>query len=100
MEISGSTTQRDTLLNTIDESRSFKRNRCAWTTFGGATGMISVMFVILCSLSAWSIGIGHDVAETLVDVQEMIPDIRSSLTLLREICAHENFTRSYGDICK
>ena len=107
MEISSTEHERhQTLLETIDESRSFKRNPCTWVTFWGNAGATGVMFVILVALSGWSISIGQDVSrlvsqggETLADVQELIPDMKLSLQLLRDICAHQNFTRNYGNIC-
>ena len=98
--------QPDQLMETLMESRSFKKNPVQWSIFyatGIATG---IMFIILCSLSAWSISLGtriNDLVsqghETLVDVQFLIPKIEEQIKLLETICEHENFTKNYGDIC-
>ena len=33
------------------------------------------------------------------DVSEILPDSKDALRIVREMCAHENFTKKYGDIC-
>ena len=93
---------RDTLLDTL----SFKRHRVQYSLFYAASGATFIMFVILCSLSGWSVSIGQKVNElvadgheTLQDLQEILPQGREALRIIRAMCRHENFTPVWGDIC-
>ena len=94
------------LLDAIEQSQSFKRNPIKWSIFYGAAAATGIMFIILCSLSAWSISIGNQITEVvqqstliLSDVDAMLPKIEESIRLLETICEHENFTKSYGNVC-
>lgn len=78
------------------ESRSFKKNPVHWTLFYSSTAATIIMFIILCTLSAWSVHIGRQVSEILRDVEDLIPNISESLDLLVFICKSENFTSTYG----
>ena len=96
----------ESLLNTLQESRSFKRNPIGWSIFYATSVATIIMFIILVSLSIWTITIGQQItelvaqgSETLADVQEIMPQARDSLRILREMCKHENFTKRWGDIC-
>lgn len=96
----------ESLLNTLQESRSFKRNPIGWSIFYATSAATVIMFIILVTLSVWSITIGHKItelvgqgSETLADVQEIMPQVKDSLRILHEMCKHENFTKSWGDIC-
>jgi hypothetical protein len=33
------------------------------------------------------------------DFETIMPQIKNSLSMLGDICKHENFTKSYGDVC-
>lgn len=93
---------RETLLDTL----SFRRNRVNYSIFYSASAATLIMFIILCSLSSWSISIGNGISdlvqtghETLDDVQQMLPDAIEALRILKAMCRHENFTKRWGEIC-
>ena len=93
---------RETLIDTL----SFQRNRVHYSLFYTASGATIIMFIVLCSLSGWSVSIGHQISdvvatgqETLKDVQELLPELDQALAMLSAMCNHDNFTRSYGHIC-
>jgi len=93
---------RETLLNTF----SFQNNRVNYSLFYTASSATLVMFVILCSLSGWSISIGTQINDlvatghkTLEDVQALLPETRDALRILQFMCKHENFTKAWGNIC-
>ena len=97
---------KNSLLDALDQSRSFKRNPIKWSIFYGSAFATGIMFIILCSLSAWSISIGTQITEVvqqstqiLSDVDAMLPKIEESIRLLETICEHENFTKTYGNVC-
>jgi len=96
----------NSLLETLQESRSFKRNPISWSVFYATSAATVIMFIILVTLSAWSITIGQQLSElvaqsseTLIDIQEIMPQAKDSLRIIREMCKHENFTKSWGNIC-
>ena len=93
---------RDTLLDTF----SFRNNRVNYSIFYAASGATMIMFIILCSLSGWSISIGQQINslvqnghETLEDVQILLPEAHKALGILEAMCKHENFTKVWGNIC-
>lgn len=84
------------IVEQLIESRSFKRNPIHWSIFYATASASVLMFIILCTLSAWSLHVGNQVSETLKDVQDLVPQIQQSLDLLEYICKHDNFTKAYG----
>ena len=105
MNIEPDTSNRQSLLDILEESRSFRRNPINCSIFYVTAVATMIMFIILVSLSVWSVILGNKISalaeqssETLADVQEIIPNIHESLKLLKTMCQHENFTRNYGNI--
>ena len=41
----------------------------------------------------------HDSQKTLGDLTEIIPEVKSTLHMVKQICTYENFTRHYGFLC-
>lgn len=99
-------TKESGLLDALTDSYSFRRNPVQWSIFYGASLATGVMFIILCTLSVWSISIGQQITgvvqqstEILSDLKVMLPEISQSIRILQVICKHDNFTTHYGDIC-
>ena len=40
-----------------------------------------------------------DMSEVVEDIQIMLPDVESSLKMLKALCSHNNFSHQYGNIC-
>ena len=40
-----------------------------------------------------------EINEVIRDMNELLPDARDSLRIVKEMCMHENFTKSWGHIC-
>jgi hypothetical protein len=40
-----------------------------------------------------------DMTLVIEDFNVILPNIKESLLLLKTICKHENFTKSYGNVC-
>ena len=100
-------TEHDNNRTALLDTFSFQNNRVNYSLFYAASGATLVMFIILCSLSIWSISIGTQINglvrtghETLEDVQAMLPEARDALRILQVMCNHENFTKSWGNICR
>ena len=62
-----------------------------------------VILLVVTGYTAYvSTSVGYlmnDMNEIILDVNLMIPDIRDSLRIAKEMCRHENFTKSWGKIC-
>ncbi len=95
------------LRETLVDHFSFRRNKINYSLFYMASASSIVMFIILCTLSAWSVNIGMQITdlvqeghETLAYVKEILPDAEEALGILKVMCKHENFTRVWGnDTC-
>ena len=100
MNIEPDQTNRDNLMATLIESRSFKRNKLKWITFYTSGIATALMFIILCSISAWTLSIAHDISGVVRKSTEILADVEEMLPILNAICDHENFTKRYGHICQ
>lgn len=89
----------DSLIDKLIESRSFKKNPIQWSIFYGAAAATVLMFIILCALASWSISIGTEMSELVVQAGKILDDVEEMLPVLKSICKHENFTKTYGDVC-
>ena len=92
-------TNKDNLMATLIESRSFKRNKLQWVTFYSSSIATALMFIILCSISAWTLSIAHQINGVVTKSTEILSDVDEMLPILNAICDHENFTKRYGHIC-
>jgi len=92
-------TGREQLLNTLQESRSFKRNRIPWTVFYVSATATTVMFIILICLSVWTVHIGQKITDIVSETTSILNDVEEMLPILDSICKHDNFTKTYGNIC-
>ena len=93
------TTGKSSLLETLQESRSFKRNPIKWSIFYGSAIATCIMFFILCGLSIWTLQVGHEITNIVTKSTEILNDVEEMLPWLQAICKHENFTKRYRDIC-
>jgi len=75
---------------------AFRKNPMRWSLFYASSGATLIMFIILCTLSAWSVHLGRQVSAILADVEMLIPEIKDSLSLLQFMCEADNFTKTYG----
>jgi len=99
MNVEPDQSHRDNLMATLMESRSFKRNKVEWILFYGASFATGIMFVILCSLSAWTLTIAHEINGIVTKSTAILNDVEEMLPVMRAICQHDNFTKTYGHIC-
>ena len=40
-----------------------------------------------------------DMSEVIEDVRIILPTVEESFRMLHRMCVHENFTKSYGNVC-
>jgi len=70
----------------------------------GCASIVSLLILLIVTgYTAYiSTHIGHlmtDMNEVISDINELLPDARNSLRIIKEMCMHENFTKSWGNIC-
>jgi len=76
--------------------------RFFYVASGAAVSSLVILLIITGYTAYISTSAGNlitDMNEVIGDFKIIIPDVKSSLQLLKTICHHENFTKSYGDIC-
>ena len=60
--------------------------------FYGASAAAIVSLVVLFVITGYT-------AYTASEMNKLLPDARNSLRIVKEMCMHENFTKSWGNIC-
>ena len=72
-------------------------------TASGAAIFSTLLLLIITGYTAYiSTSAGSlitDINEVILDLNELLPDAKNSLRIIKEMCKHENFTKSWGDIC-
>jgi len=66
-------------------------------------GSLLILIIVTGYTAYISTHVGYlmtDMNEVILDINELVPDVRDSLRIIQEMCKHENFTRSWGNICK
>ena len=86
-------------LGILEESRSFGRNKRFFVIFYSGYIFLFVGFVILCTLSAWSLSLGGEISTLVGRTMAILKEVDEILPMMRAVCRHENFTRTYGNVC-
>jgi len=76
--------------------RLFYLSSCA------AVSSLVILITVTSYTAATAAHIGvlmNDMTEVIGDIRIMLPDVEDSLKLLKTICTHENFTKTYGHLC-
>ncbi|RZD41386.1 MAG: hypothetical protein CXT73_05035 [Methanobacteriota archaeon] len=64
------------------------------------TGCASIVsLLILLIVTGYTAYTATEINEVISDLNELLPDARDSLRIVKEMCQHENFTKSWGNIC-
>ena len=88
---------RNPLIGTRDQNyKYFYATGCA------SLGSLLILLIITGYTAYIATHIGHlmtDMNEIIIDINELLPDARESLRIVKEMCKHENFTKSWGSIC-
>lgn len=96
MEIDSSKQQ---LIDVLDETRSFKKNKTYFTLFYVSSCATISMFIIIIILLSYSVSIAEDIHSLTSKGGAILDDIQKLLPIVQKMCIHENFTKSYGNIC-
>ncbi len=76
--------------------------RFFYAASGAAITSVVFLLVITGYTAVTATRVGElitDMAEVVEDIRIILPDARDSLRIVREMCKHENFTKSWGHIC-
>ena len=73
-----------------------------YTASGSAIASLLILLIITGYTAYISTAAGNlitDMNEVIYDLKIVMPDVKESIKLLKTICTHENFTKTYGNIC-
>ncbi len=76
--------------------------RFFYAASGAAITSVIFLLVITGYTAFTATHVGHlmnDMSEVVEDIRVILPDARDSLRIIREMCKHENFTKTWGAIC-
>jgi len=68
--------------------------------FYGASLSAIISLVVLFVITGYTAYTASEINEVIKDMNELLPDARNSLRIIHEMCIHENFTKSWGNICQ
>jgi len=71
----------------------------------GTSSAICSLFILII-ITGYTAYISTHVGDLITDMnlvmddfEIILPEIKKSLKILNDVCKHENFTKSYGDVC-
>lgn len=67
--------------------------------FYGASASAILSLVVLLVITVYTAYTATEINEVIKDLNELLPEARNSLRIVKEMCKHENFTKSWGAIC-
>ena len=76
--------------------------RFFYAASGAAITSVVFLLVITGYTAVTATRVGElitDMAEVVEDIRIILPDARDSLRIVRAMCKHEIFTKSWGHIC-
>ena len=66
--------------------------------YGASAAAITSLFVLFV-ITGYTAYTATEINAVIADMNELLPDARDSLRIVKEMCKHENFTKSWGHIC-
>ena len=67
--------------------------------FYGASASAILSLVVLFVITGYTAYTATEINEVITDLNELLPEARNSLRIIKEMCNHKNFTKSWGAIC-
>ena len=67
--------------------------------FYGASAAAILSLIVLFVITGYTAHTATEMNAVISDINELLPEAKDSLRIIREMCMHENFTKSWGHIC-
>ena len=67
--------------------------------FYGASAAAILSLIVLFVITGYTAHTATEMNAVISDINELLPEAKDSLRIIREMCKHENFTKSWGHIC-
>ena len=67
--------------------------------FYSASASAIISLVVLFVITGYTAYTASEINNVIKDLNELLPEARNSLRIVKEMCRHENFTKSWGNIC-
>ncbi len=65
----------------------------------GASASAILSLIVLFIITGYTAQTATEMNTVISEINELLPEARDSLRIIREMCMHENFTKSWGHIC-
>lgn len=62
-----------------------------------ASAICSTLFLLI--ITGYTAYTASEINNVINDLNILLPDAENSLRIIKEMCHHENFTKSWGNIC-
>ncbi len=67
--------------------------------FYGASAAAILSLIVLFIITGYTAHTATEMNAVIFKINELLPEAKDSLRIIREMCRHENFTKSWGHIC-
>ncbi len=67
--------------------------------FYGASASAILSLIVLFIITGYTAQTATEMNTVISVINVLLPEARDSLRIIREMCMHENFTKSWGHIC-
>ena len=67
--------------------------------FYGASAAAILSLIVLFVITGYTAHTATEMNAVISDINKLLPEAKDSLRIIREMCRHENFTKSWGHIC-
>ena len=67
--------------------------------FYGASAAAILSLIVLFVITGYTAHTATEMNAVISDINKLLPEAKDSLRIIREMCKHENFTKSWGHIC-
>ena len=67
--------------------------------FYGASLAAIVSLIVLFIITGYTAATASEINEVIKNMKILLTDSKDSLRIVKEMCKHENFTKSWGKIC-
>lgn len=84
---------------------NFLESKIGCVIYANCVLNLLMVITVLCIAGTISPLVGEagtlvvDSTKTLRDLNDIIPDVKSTLHMVKQICTYENFTKHYGFLC-
>ena len=69
-----------------------------YTLFYCSSSAAIISLIVLLIITGYTAHTATEINEVIKDMNELLPEAKDSLRIIKEMCQHENFTKVWGQI--